>query len=271
MILQDLSPAALVAAIEENLFSWVPIFGNLGRACADDPPGVIRSITDLPLSLFNSVMDARLAPDQVDPAIERVLSEAGERKVPLLWWTGPSTRPADLGKRLEERGFAFDEESPGMAADLANLNEGLPAPHGLRIALARDDASWQLCGRIMGLGFEVPAAKLDVMANAWHQLLAQADPETTLAYIGWWNGEPVATSLLQLGGGVAGIYAVGTIPAARRRGIGAQMTLHPLIHARRMGYRVGVLGASEMGFGVYRSLGFQEYCRLREYVWRPPS
>ena len=45
------------------------------------------------------------------------------------------------------------------------------------------------------------------------------------------------------------------------------MTLAPLLEARAMGYRIGVLHASEMGLGVYRRLGFQEYCRLGGYVW----
>jgi hypothetical protein len=35
-----------------------------------------------------------------------------------------------------------------------------------------------------------------------------------------------------------------------------------------LGYSVGVLGSSEMGYGVYRGLGFIEYCRIGLYEWR---
>ena len=31
----------------------------------------------------------------------------------------------------------------------------------------------------------------------------------------------------------------------------------------------GVLGSSEMGYSVYRKLGFVEYCRIGLYEWRP--
>ena len=78
----------------------------------------------------------------------------------------------------------------------------------------------------------------------------------------------MATALLFLGAGVAGIYGVGTIPQARRRGIGWAMTTAPLLEARAMGYQIGTLHSSSMGFGIYQRLGFREYCKLSRYVWR---
>jgi len=83
------------------------------------------------------------------------------------------------------------------------------------------------------------------------------------------DNKPVATSLLFLAAGVAGIYAVSTIPEARRKGIGAFMTQYPLVQARSKGYKIGVLQSSKVGVGVYRSLGFQEYCKISEYLWSP--
>jgi GNAT superfamily N-acetyltransferase len=59
------------------------------------------------------------------------------------------------------------------------------------------------------------------------------------------------------------------LPHARRKGIGATITLKPLHQAREMGYRVGVLQATEMGIGVYRRLGFEKYCQIGHYVWAP--
>jgi len=42
-----------------------------------------------------------------------------------------------------------------------------------------------------------------------------------------------------------------------------------LLEARDLGYRIGVLGSSEIGYQVYKRLGFQEYCRIGLYEWRP--
>jgi GNAT superfamily N-acetyltransferase len=86
-------------------------------------------------------------------------------------------------------------------------------------------------------------------------------------YLGRVHGEPVATTTLFLGAGVAGIYFVFTLPAARRQGIGAAITLAALREAQRLTYRIGVSGSSPMGYPVYQRLGFQEYCRIALYEW----
>jgi hypothetical protein len=43
----------------------------------------------------------------------------------------------------------------------------------------------------------------------------------------------------------------------------------PLREAWDLGYRIGVLGSSEMGYPVYRRLGFEERCRIGLYEWKP--
>jgi GNAT superfamily N-acetyltransferase len=88
-------------------------------------------------------------------------------------------------------------------------------------------------------------------------------------YLARLHGEPVAASALYRDPRVAGLYEVCTIPSARRHGIGAAITLAPLLDARAMGYRIAVLQASPMGEPVYRRLGFTSYCTLDAYSWKP--
>ncbi len=56
------------------------------------------------------------------------------------------------------------------------------------------------------------------------------------------------------------------IPAARRKGIGRIMTVAPLLEARRMSYRVGILQASSMGYPIYKKIGFKEVCTYQLYL-----
>lgn len=264
-ILRDLSTTSLITAIEENLPFVIPAFQKWPRADVHDEADIRWSMTDIPFPLLNSIFRARLAPETIDATIGTIIGEARSRNVPVLWWTGPATQPADLGRHLERHGFVSEGQMTGMAVDLANLNENLPAPPGLTAQLVRGDEALKLWSQAGALGFGTAG----FVAEAFYEFMRHQDSDTVLPYLGWLNGKPVATSLLTLATGVAGIYNVATIPEARRKGIASIMTLLPLREARTRGHQVGVLQASAMGASVYRRLGFQEYCQIGQYVWSP--
>ena len=150
-----------------------------------------------------------------------------------------------------------------MAADLGAVPDSLPAPAGLAIVPVEDRATLRPWIQVMRVGFGLPeyAEKrlLDLFAA-----VSLAPPMRT--YLALLDGRPVATSQLFLAAGVAGIYSVTCLPEARGQGIGAAVTLAPLLEARRQGYAVSILQASDLGYQVYRRLGFQDYGRLNLYL-----
>ena len=259
------SPSALVNAIEANLFALFRMFRQWPQAEVHDDAEVIWSITKIAFPVFNSLMRANLAPDRIDVAIQAALERSKSRNVPILWWTGPTTQPTDLGMRLAEHGF-HSEYLPGMAVELRSLPEGLSTPPGFAIERVRESATAENWSRVLGLGFEMPAFVTQAFLDLLDSLGLEAD-SLFRHYVGWLNGEAVAVSSVFLDAGVAGIYNVATLPDARGKGIGAALTLFPLLEARALGYRIGILHSSVMGFNVYRKLGFQEYCRIGQHVW----
>ena len=76
-------------------------------------------------------------------------------------------------------------------------------------------------------------------------------------------GVPAACASVFLAGGHAFVTNVGTIPAARGRGLGTRATLAVLDIAARHGSPTATLTASTMGRGVYARIGFREDALLR--------
>ena len=153
-----------------------------------------------------------------------------------------------------------------MAIDLTLLSDDPAGLYGLAIEKV---AGAELGGEyteVLSAGFGLPLK----ITRDFAEIISGAAPGagvTIAGYLGRQDGRAVSTSLLVAAGGVAGIYNVATLAEYRGRGIGAALTVAPLIEARDMGYRVGALQSSDMGYGVYQRLGFREYCRLRQFVW----
>jgi hypothetical protein len=93
------SESDLANAVQENLFE---LFRAMAHALAGaeivERNGLSYHHAFPSNPMFKGVWRTRLAPDQIDAAIDETLAWFAERKAPFLfWWTGPGTTPADLG------------------------------------------------------------------------------------------------------------------------------------------------------------------------------
>jgi GNAT superfamily N-acetyltransferase len=258
---------SLVAAIEQNLAAFFRNASCCNAFLLHDEPDMLWTITDVrSWPLFNSILCARLARHSADAAIEAAIQRARSRKVGLMWWVGPSTSPPDLSNRLQAHGFVSAGDVPGMAMDLRKLPPDSIMVEDLRIAEVKDASQLATWSHVCAAGFGMPG-DAEAVWLSWFTSLATASDIPIRHYVGWWKGEPVATSTVFFAAGVAGIYNVATLPQARRHGIGAAVIVAPLRDALAAGYQIAILQSSKMGRGVYSRIGFQEHCAFNLYAW----
>lgn len=264
----DLSSAGLIAAVEANMAHFFGIaFQDWSGANTHYSDTITWSITDVDLSIFNSTMRVRLSADDAEAEIEAAIARAQVKNVPLQWWLSPDTQPGDLGDRLTAHGFEKSGNTPGMAIDLSILDDEFNMPPGVTVEQVTDQAMLDVYIDVMNKGFGLPA-KIGAAFNECFAAIGLGTDQPLRHFLARLDDEPVATSSVFFGAGVAGIYNVATVEAARGKGIGSAVTTYPLLLARKMGVRVGILKSSEMGFNVYRKMGFKQVCTFNIYVWR---
>jgi GNAT superfamily N-acetyltransferase len=265
-ILRDLSDRqAVIRAVENNPAEYLLLLGNAGGGVEHHDSRLRWTIGGSPVDYHNCVVHTDLPADEADTAIADVVAHLQAARVPGSWHVGPSMRPLDLGERLLRHGYTYGGNEPGMAMDLHALREDVPS--GLRIERVRDDTQLDIWARTLAVDFGQGELEANWVRDVY-RIIGLGDDVPLRHYLGWLDDEPVATTTLFLGAGVAGIFFVMTVPQARRRGIGAAITLAALHEGRDLGYRVGVLGASEPGAALYARLGFETYCDIGIYEWR---
>jgi ribosomal protein S18 acetylase RimI-like enzyme len=85
--------------------------------------------------------------------------------------------------------------------------------------------------------------------------------------VGYLRGIPVSSAMVLFSHSIAGIYWVGTIQNARRRGIAEACVGTVTNEAFRRGAAFVVLQASKFGEPIYRRMGFKEFTQYPWYMF----
>jgi len=259
----DVSDEALVTAIRANMSDLFRLISNAAPEEHFENEKFIRWYTPLQHPWFNGVLSTKPFEETDDAFIEETIQYFRGKGINVFtWWMDPPLQSSDWKTALSKHGFGFDKGTPGMALDLQALNESQGPVDGLEIRIVRDEESLRAWTKVFVIGYGLPPAWENMVFDLWGRLGLDFPVQN---YVGYLNGKPVSTASLIYGGGAAGIYSVTTLPEARGKGIGSAVTLKPLQDAREMGYRIGTLQSSDMGFNVYKKLGFRHLCQIENF------
>jgi ribosomal protein S18 acetylase RimI-like enzyme len=86
-------------------------------------------------------------------------------------------------------------------------------------------------------------------------------------WVGYTGGRAVCIVTVVVGGGVLGVYSVGTLPEYQRRGFAETAMRYALARAtERTGLRASVLQSTAQGMNLYTRMGYRVVTRFGVYL-----
>lgn len=266
---QSISEKERYIPFEANLLARFIYLSQSSQMRLFIEPEITWFTTDIayPHYVFNVALRANFAALETAHAyISQLKQDAQTRRMSLFWAVGPVTQPSDFGQYLVAHQFQLALKAKAMQLDLARLNETIAIPADFRVVRVATPAQLREFIRVQSCNSDLPADA----AEAWFNLEADIGLGDHLAwqrYLGYWRGEPVATASTITASEVVGLYQVATLPQARGFGLGTAISLAAMRDARQRGQCQAILHSTELGFNVYRRLGFEPVTDVDIYLW----
>ena len=166
----------------------------------------------------------------------------------------------DASERLRRLGCFELEASPAMWLEGLTTRWG-ETPANMWVSHVQTPAELQSYRDILSAVFGISEREINLIMS--DKVL---DVPYVRHYLGWLDGEPVATTSLVLAGEIAGIWNVGTLPDYRRRGAAAELMHRAIADALNFGYGCSMLLSSPEGYGLYERLGYRTVTKVRMFV-----
>jgi ribosomal protein S18 acetylase RimI-like enzyme len=159
----------------------------------------------------------------------------------------------DIEREALARGFRAGWTERPMALTAAPAPGTVPDDVDVR--LVADERAVVDYGRVVALANDDPGERERAPLLFHDETIVAPHIAAFVAYLG---AGPVACAMTLVSHRVAGVYYVATVEQARRRGLGDALTRMAARAGFEMGAEAAWLGASEMGAGLYRRIGFQD-------------
>jgi GNAT superfamily N-acetyltransferase len=211
--------------------------------------------------LNNAVLERR--PADLDAALAEIEATYARHEIGrFAVWVHESD--ATTAASLRERGYRFDSATRTMAMPLDSLagveRAAVDPPSAGDPSASSDLSALELV--------EAPPPEFWAV-DGLEGLVPDLDPFGAHFYVARLDGESVAMLMAFDHDGDCGIYMVGTVEAARRRGIATALSAHAVSAARERGCLTASLQATEMAERVYARVGFRDLGRWQEYIPLP--
>ena len=233
----------LVLVADENFIaSFRKVAQHVAQGETHEAGSVFSFTTGLPLSLFNGCVVTQEAQSS---ELAASLAWVAARDVPFCVWIAEK-----LAASLADIPSSYGLE-PAVSLYPGMVLHPIPDAPALDAGVSVVEPSLdEFIGVLEESGLRAELAQR-LISPAF-----AADPDVRL-FVGRLDGKPVGTSIAIRSQDVSGVYNVGTLPEARRRGVGSAVTWAAVAAGRAWGFDTVVLQSSVMAISMYEDMGFR--------------
>lgn len=207
--------------------------------------GLFAFVSGYPFAYFNGCVVTKEA---TATQLEEVLEWVRAHGVPYRVWIAMNLAD-ELGAVAERRGLERAARPyPNMA--LSPIPEAPTHATGVTTRMHSEAERDEFLDVVVDLGLDRELAERVYSPG----FVTDDDVQLFTASL---EGRDVGTSIAIRSGNAGGVYNVGVLEEARRRGVGTALTWAAVGASRAWGCDVAVLQASEMAFALYEAMGFR--------------
>ncbi|BDC51451.1 hypothetical protein F183_A37670 [Bryobacterales bacterium F-183] len=258
--------------IERNLREMMQFF-SLARpnAALELRDGLQLVSSGLDFSPFNSAMLTEPIDDLTGAVLASRLESAAKffaaRKERWSFWLCRDLLPQVVLRRVGglvlRHGLRQSAEPPGMFLDALPAPPTRPLPlHDLTIEKVHDTRTRLDFSATTACNFDLPMSicrEIYQVERSWSG--------TMQGWVGYWNGQPVATCAAVATNDCIGLYTIGTVPMVRRKGFAELIMRHVIAEvSAQTGLTASILQSTPSGYPMYFKMGYRQATQFSIYL-----
>lgn len=220
---------------------------------------------------FNRIFGARLSDREANKKIKDIVDFFEKKNALAVWLIDQSSKPSDLGERLDRYGFKYGETLTDMHIDLSAVNSepflgDKQEINVIKVSNENEHSIW-IDTSCEGRGVNEEIGRINC-----RKIFENMKYENSLPYqyyLGYYKDNPVCTYILFAGELGAGLQCISTIPEWRNHGFASAITACALKDAHLLGYDIAFLQANKSSENIYKKLGFKKDGCTRMYIYIP--
>jgi ribosomal protein S18 acetylase RimI-like enzyme len=241
--------------------TWESVVAREGQEVISTSTWVQITSPFAPTAFMNAVLRCELPETEIDSKVASTIEHFRAKGLPFRWKIVPSTRPKDLGERLQKNGLKLKEKLFGLVADARELEiETNPKVHVEKVTV-RNLEDWL---NVQAKAWSVPPQGIAFQRKSMAAALSSSESpyENYLAYM---DGVPVGSAALRIADQYVYLMGGAVNEESRGQGVYRTLTSHRLKRIAELGLLAVIHCLEKTSAPICLKLGFEKVCEIESF------